>query len=204
MAVLSRPPENMTSVVISGKNSISIAHGMSPASVATIRKLLDLKGRHALVTGGSRGLGLQLAEALGEMGATIAISARKKNELDEAVAHLRTRNIDCEAWVCDLGKREAIAPMADAVLAKFKRIDILVNTAGATWGAPAEEHPLEAWDKLVNLNLTGTFLVTQAVARLAMIPKRYGRIINVASVAGLRGNPVGLFTLFRYRTPIGG
>src|SRR5437762_5693306 len=109
----------MTSVVIAGENSISIAHAM--ASAANVRQLLDLKGRHALVTGGSRGLGLQLAEALGEMGATIAISARKKNELDEAAAHLRTRNIDCEAWVCDLGKREAIAPMADSVLARFKR-----------------------------------------------------------------------------------
>src|SRR6185369_9198599 len=153
MAVLSRPPENMTSVVIGCENSISIERTMASvanASVANVRQLLDLKGRHALVTGGSRGLGLQLAEALGEMGATIAITARKQNELDEAAAHLRTRKIECESWVCDMGKREAIAPMADAVLAKFKRIDILVNNAGATWGAPAEEHPLDAWDKLVS------------------------------------------------------
>ena len=204
MAVLSSPPENMTSVVISGKNSISIAHGMSSATVASVRQLLDLKGRHALVTGGSRGLGLQLAEALGEMGAAIAITARKKNELDEAVAHLRTRKIECEAWVCDMGKREAIAPMADAVLAKFKKVDILVNNAGATWGAPAEEHPLDAWDKLVNLNLTGVFVLTQLIGRKSMIPARWGRVINIASIAGLMGQDTRIVRTIAYNTTKGG
>jgi len=176
----------------------------SVASVANVRQLLDLKGRHALVTGGSRGLGLQLAEALGEMGATIAITARKQNELDEAAAHLRTRKIECEAWVCDMGKREAIAPMADAVLAKFKRIDILVNNAGATWGAPAEEHPLDAWDKLVSLNLTGVFVLTQHIGRKSMIPARWGRVINIASIAGLMGQDTRIVRTIAYNTTKGG
>jgi gluconate 5-dehydrogenase len=147
--------------------------------------LLSLKGKVALVTGGSRGLGLQMAEALGEMGAKVAISARKKDELDEAVSHLSSLKIDATPFVCDLGKREQVAPLADAVLKKFGKVDILVNNAGATWGAPAEDHPVEAWDKLVNLNLTGAFLLSQQVAKRSMIPAKWGRIINTASVAGL-------------------
>jgi gluconate 5-dehydrogenase len=150
-----------------------------------VKQLLDLKGRVALVTGGSRGLGLQMAEALGEMGARLALTARKQNELDEAVAHLKAQGIEATAWVCDLGRREQIAPALEGILAKLGKIDILVNNAGATWGAPAEDHPLEAWDKLVNLNLTGTFLASQLVARKSMIPSKWGRIVNVASVAGL-------------------
>ena len=153
----------------------------------SVKKLLDLSGKMALVTGGSRGLGLQIAEALGEMGARLAITARKKDELDSAVRHLNTQNIQASSFVCDIGKREAIAPVADEILGKLGRVDILVNNAGATWGAPAETHPLDAWDKLVNVNLSGLFALTQIVARKSMIPAKWGRIINVASVAGLLG-----------------
>ena len=145
---------------------------------------MSLEGRAALVTGGSRGLGLQIAEALAEMGAKVAISARKKDELDAAVSRLGP---DAKAFVSDIGKREAIAPLADAALKAFGKIDILVNNAGATWGAPAEDHPLDAWDKLVNVNLTGAFLLAQRVAKQSMIPAKWGRIINIASVAGLIG-----------------
>jgi gluconate 5-dehydrogenase len=149
----------------------------------SVKKLLDLSGKVALVTGGSRGLGLQIAEALGEMGAKLAISARKKDELDAAVARLG----DACSVVCDMGKRDAIRPLADAVLKKYGKVDILVNNAGATWGAPAEEHPLDAWDKLVSVNLSGLFALTQIIARESMIPAKWGRIINVASIAGLLG-----------------
>jgi gluconate 5-dehydrogenase len=142
----------------------------------------------ALVTGGSRGLGLQMAEALGEMGARLALTARKQDELDEAVASLKAQGLEARAWACDLGKREQIAPLVEGVLAKLGKVDILVNNAGATWGAPAEDHPLEAWDKLVNLNLTGTFLLSQTLARRVMIPGKWGRIVNVASVNGLQAN----------------
>ena len=147
-----------------------------------VKSLLDLDGRVALVTGGSRGLGLQIAEALGEMGAKLAITARKKDELEQAVSRLGSGTA---SFVSDIGKREAIQPLADAVLKKFGKVDILVNNAGATWGAPAEDHPLEAWDKLVNLNLTGTFLASQIIAKKSMIPSKWGRIVNVASIAGL-------------------
>jgi len=150
-----------------------------------VKKLFDLSGQVAIVTGGSRGLGLQIAEALGEMGAKLALTARKKDELDHAVAHLGKQGIDAAAWVCDIGKREAIAPAAEAILKKYGKVAILVNNAGATWGAPAEDHPIEAWDKLISVNLTGMFVLTQLIAKRSMIPAKHGRIVNVASVAGL-------------------
>lgn len=169
-----------------------------------VRKLLDLDGKVALITGGARGLGLQIAEALGEMGARLALASRTADELERARHALSGEQV--EAWVteCDLGRPEAIAPMVDEVLAHYGRIDILVNNAGTIWNSPAEDHPLLAWQKLVNLNLTGTFLVTQAVGKRSMIPNRYGRIINVTSVAGLRGNPVGAMKTLAYNTTKGG
>jgi gluconate 5-dehydrogenase len=153
----------------------------------SVRQLLDLSGKIALVTGGSRGLGLQIAEALGEMGAKLVLTARKADELDSAVRHLGALEVQSFSYVCDIGKREAIAPVAGEILKRFGSVDILVNNAGATWGAPAEQHPLEAWDKLVNVNLSGAFVLTQIIAARSMIPARWGRIINVASVAGLLG-----------------
>ena len=174
------------------RKSVSIynrARAQSDTTAMSVRKLLDLTGKIALVTGGSRGLGLQIAEALGEMGAKLAISARKSDELEQAREVLA-------------GQR--IGPMVSKLLERHGKVDILVNNAGATWGAPAEDHPLEAWQKLVNLNLTGTFLVTQAVGKRSMIPNRYGRIINVASIAGLRGNPVDMLETLAYNTTKGG
>ena len=149
-----------------------------------VKKLLDLSGRNALVTGGSRGLGLQIAEALIEMGAKVAITARKKDELDAAKKHLGASSF---TFVSDIGKREGIAPLVEDVTKQCGRIDILVNNAGATWGAPAEDHPLDAWDKLMNVNLTGLFVLSQLVAKRCMIPAKWGRIVNVASIAGLLG-----------------
>jgi len=151
----------------------------------SVKKLFDLSGRTAIITGGSRGLGLQIAEALGEMGARLALTARKQDELDHAVAHLAKQGIEAHAFVCDIGKRDTIPAVFDRMLAKLGRVDILVNNAGAVWVAPAEDHPLEAWDKLVNLNLVGSFVMSQQAAKKAMIPAKWGRIINVASTAGL-------------------
>jgi gluconate 5-dehydrogenase len=170
----------------------------------SLRKLSDLTGKVALVTGGSRGLGLQIASGLGEMGARLALTARKGDELEVARASLARERVEALPVVCDLSKPEAIDPAVEAVLEHYGRIDILVNNAGATWGAPAEEHPLEAWQKLVNLNLTGTFLVTQSVGRRSMIPRRYGRIINIASVAGLQGSLPDRLRSIAYNTTKGG
>jgi gluconate 5-dehydrogenase len=169
-----------------------------------VAELFSLRGRNALVTGGSRGLGLQIAEALGEMGARVAITARKKDELEQAVSRLEKAGTDASSYVCDIGRREAIAPAADEILRDFKRIDILVNNAGATWGAPAEDHPLEAWDKLVNVNLTGAFVLTQIIGKRSMIPAKWGRIINVASIAGLMGQDKRIVRTVAYNATKGG
>ena len=166
--------------------------------------LLSLKGKRALVTGGSRGLGLQMAEALGEMGARVAITARKKDELEAAVSHLKKSGIDAVSFVCDLGKRDSIAPAADEILKRLDRVDILVNNAGATWGAPAEDHPLDAWDKLVNLNLTGAFVLTQIMGKRSMIPAKWGRVVNIASIAGLMGQDKRIVRTIAYNTTKGG
>lgn len=169
-----------------------------------VKQLFDLAGKAALVTGGSRGLGLQIAEALGEMGARIALTARKADELEAARAHLADRGIEALPLACDLQQAGAVGPMVEAALARYGRIEILVNNAGATWGAPAEDHPLEAWNKLVNLNLTAAFLVTQAVGKRSMIPRRYGRIVNVASISGLHGQMPEQTQTIAYNTTKGG
>ncbi len=170
----------------------------------SVQSLLDLTGRVALVTGGSRGLGLQIAAGLGELGAKVAITARKSAELEEAAEQLRRQGIEVLPLVCDLSDTTAITPMVEQLLKAWGQIDILVNNAGTTWGAAAEDHPLEAWQKVINLNLTGTFLVTQAVGKLSMIPRRKGRIINIASVAGLLGNDPQVMSTLAYNTSKGG
>jgi gluconate 5-dehydrogenase len=169
----------------------------------TMKELFDLTGKTALVTGGSRGLGLQIAEALGEQGAKIVLSSRKQSDLDEAVAHLKKRGITASAIAADLSQEEAVAPLVAETLKRLGHIDILVNNAGATWGAPAEDHPIEAWDKVMNLNIRSIFLLSQAVGKQSMIPREYGRIINVASIAGLGGNAPGTMKTIAYNTSKG-
>ena len=152
-----------------------------------IQTLLDLTGRSALVTGGSRGLGLQIAEALGEAGAKILLTSRKAGDLEEAAAHLQARGIDTRWIAADASQPAEIQRVADEAMQRLGHIDILVNNAGATWGAPAEDYPLEAWDKVMNLNIRSVFLMCQAIGSTSMIPRKRGRIINVASIAGLSG-----------------
>jgi NAD(P)-dependent dehydrogenase (short-subunit alcohol dehydrogenase family) len=161
----------------------------------TIQQLFSLEGRTALVTGGSRGLGLQLAFALGEAGARIMLSSRKAQDLEEAVADLQAAGIDARWTAADCAREEDIHKLVDQTLERMGDIDILVNNAGAAWGAPAEDHPVEAWDKVMNLNIRGYFLLAQQVGKRSMIPRKSGRIINIASIAGLGGNPPGMTTI---------
>ena len=156
--------------------------------MSSIVKAFDLTGKKALITGGSRGLGLQIAEALGDQGARLVISSRKAADLAAAQKHLADRGIEVDFIAADNSKDEEIQRLADEAIAKLGRVDILVNNAGATWGAPTEEHPIDAWDKVMNLNIRAIFVLTQQIGRQSMIPNRYGRIINLASIAGLRGN----------------
>ncbi len=153
-----------------------------------VQKLFDLSGRTALVTGGSRGLGLQIAEALGEAGARILLTSRKAADLEEAAADLQAKGIDTRWVAADASDPAQVKKVVDEALQRLGHVDILVNNAGATWGAPAEDHPLEAWDKVMNLNVRSVFLFAQAVAKASMIPRRAGRIINIASIAGLGGS----------------
>jgi NAD(P)-dependent dehydrogenase (short-subunit alcohol dehydrogenase family) len=169
----------------------------------SVRDLFTLEGKTALITGGSRGLGLQMAEALGEMGAKVAITARKQNELDAAAAQLKKQGIESLTVAGDLSKFDTIPAMVAKVMERFGAIDILVNNAGATWGAPAEDYPVDGWNKVINLNLNAMFFLTQEVGKRAMIPKRAGKIVNIASIAGLSGNPPGMGTI-AYNTSKGG
>ena len=161
----------------------------------TVQQLFDLKGKTALVTGGSRGLGLQMAHALGEAGARIMLSSRKADELEKAVADLEAAGIDARWTAADCAVEADIHRLADDTLERMGDIDILVNNAGAAWGAPAEDHPLDAWDKVMNLNVRGYFLLSQRVAKKSMIARKQGRIINIASIAGLGGNPPEMQTI---------
>src|SRR6266404_2948271 len=150
------------------------------------KELFDLTGRVAIITGGSVGLGRQMAEGLAEMGANLVLCARKKERCQEAAEELRKLGVRTLALGCDVKNPANVRVVVDATISEFGRIDILVNNAGTSWGAPVEEMRLEHWNKVIETNLTGTFLFSQAVGKV-MVPKRRGKIINIASVAGLRG-----------------
>jgi NAD(P)-dependent dehydrogenase (short-subunit alcohol dehydrogenase family) len=170
---------------------------------AHMNKLFDLSGRVALITGGSRGLGLQMAKGFGAQGAKLALTARKANELADAEAELKALGHEVFVFPSDLSKEDTIAPMVDAVIAHFGAIDVLANNAGASWGSPAESYPPEAWHKVIDTNLTGSWLVSQQVGAKSMVPNRRGSIINIASVAGLRGQ-LGPMQTIAYNTSKGG
>src|SRR4030088_937624 len=163
----------------------------------------QLDGKVALVTGGSRGLGLQIAEALGEAGAAVAITARHEEGLLKAVEHLAQRGIDAMSVVCDIAKNDQVEAAVKQVLEHFQHIDVLVNNAGATWGAPFADIPFEAWDRVIRTNVDGTYFVSRAVG-LHMIDRgQGGRIINIASVAGLRGSDPSVMPTLAYNTSKG-
>ncbi len=156
----------------------------------SVKQLFDLTGKVALITGGTKGLGLQMAEALGEQGAKVFISARNGAEVDEVVAQLNAQGVEAGGIACDLGKLDTqpVQTLVDAVEAKFGTVDILINNAGTSWGQPAEEHSYEGWQKVMTLNVDVCFLMAQEVGRRFMIPRRSGKIINIASIAGFKGN----------------
>jgi NAD(P)-dependent dehydrogenase (short-subunit alcohol dehydrogenase family) len=152
------------------------------------KKLFDLSGRVAIITGGSIGLGRQMAEGLAEMSANLVLCARKKERCQQAAEELRLLGVKTLALGCDVKNPDQVQAVVDTTVAQFGRIDILINNAGTSWGAPVEEMRLEHWNKVIETNLTGTFLFSQAAGKV-MVPPRRGKIINIASVAGLRGAP---------------
>lgn len=159
--------------------------------------LFDLSGRVALITGGSRGLGKVMAEGLAEAGASVVISARRQQWLAPTAAELVSRGFPCLALAADVTQPGQVAALLTATLDRFGRLDILVNNAGLSWGAPAEEMPLERWRAVLEVNATGTFLVSQAAGRY-MLERGAGKIINIASLAGLVGTPAELLSAVGY------
>jgi gluconate 5-dehydrogenase len=155
----------------------------------SVRNLLDLGGKTAVVTGGSRGIGLQMAMALGEMGAKVALTARKQHELDESRAELERAGIECHTIASDLAQFDTIPGVVSSVLERWGQIDVLVNNAGCNWAAPAEDYPDEGWRKVMSLNIDAQFFLCREVGKRTMLPRRSGKIVNIASIAGLYGNP---------------
>ncbi|HEV2493704.1 MAG TPA: SDR family oxidoreductase [Terriglobia bacterium] len=153
-----------------------------------VKQLFDLTGRVAIITGGSVGLGRQMAEGLAEMGANLVLCARQRERCEQAAEELRRLGVKTLPVGCDVKDPSSVQEVVQAALSEFSRIDILINNAGTSWGAPVEEMRLEHWNKVIETNLTGAFLFSQAAGK-AMIPQRRGKIINIASVAGLRGAP---------------
>lgn len=164
--------------------------------------LFDLKGKTAIVTGGGRGLGAQIAEGLAEAGANIVICSRKLEACRETAAHLESLGVRALALQCDISNPDEVQQIVDRTVEEFGTIDILVNNSGATWGAPAAEMPLEAWKKVIDVNVTGTFLMSQAAGKV-MIEQKSGKIINIASVAGLGGTDPRVMDTLGYNTSKG-
>ncbi len=168
-----------------------------------VRQLFDLSGRVAIVTGGSIGLGQQIAEGLAEMGANVVLCARKVERCQQAAGELRKLGVRTLAVACDVTKAEDVRHLVDATLAEFGTIDILVNNAGISWAAPVEKMALADWQKVLDTNLTGAFLCIQAVGKVMLANKR-GKIINMASVAGLGGAPADVLQAVGYHASKGG
>jgi NAD(P)-dependent dehydrogenase (short-subunit alcohol dehydrogenase family) len=144
----------------------------------------------AIVTGGGTGIGLAIAQRLGELGARIVVGSRNSKNLESGTAALRHAGLDPLAVQLDVRKPGEVDEMVERTLRHFGRIDILVNNAGVTWAAEPEDMPLEKWQKVVDINLTGAFLFSQAVGR-HMLTRQSGRIINIASIAGMHASVEG-------------
>jgi gluconate 5-dehydrogenase len=152
--------------------------------------LYRLDGKTAIVTGGGRGLGQYMAEALSDAGASVAVCSRKKEACEEVAQQIESRGGRALALACDVTEPEDVNRVIAAVEETFGGIDILVNNSGTTWGAPAEEMPLEKFDQVMRVNVHGTFLMCQAVGKRMIERGKGGKIINISSVAGLLGgNP---------------
>ena len=160
------------------------------ARVPGLPSLFDLTGRCAIVTGGSRGLGREIAEGLAEAGAALMLCARREQWLTPTLQEMKQRGIRAEGHLCDVSKPEDVQAVVDATVAAYGKVDILVNNAGVTWGEEPERMPLEKWRSVLDTNLTGAFLFAQAAGR-EMLKRKHGRIVNVASVAGLRSSVAG-------------
>ncbi len=157
-----------------------------------IKDLFDLTGKTAIVTGGSRGIGVEMAEGLAEAGANLMLCARREEWLNETVEEFRGKGFTVEGKPCDVSKEADVQTVVDATIEKFGKVDILINNAGISWGAMPEEMPLVQWQKVIDVNLTGCFLFAQIAGR-EMLKQNSGSIINIASIAGISSSANGPF-----------
>jgi len=157
-----------------------------------IRELFDLTGKAAIVTGGSRGIGVEMAEGLAEAGASLMLCARRAEWLNETVEEFRAKGFPVEGKACDVSKPEDVQAVVDETVRAFGKVDILINNAGVSWGAMPEDMPLEKWQKVLDVNLTGCFLMAQACGR-EMLKQSSGSIINIASISGITSSANGPF-----------
>ncbi|MFE8700421.1 SDR family oxidoreductase [Cytobacillus sp. FJAT-54145] len=167
-----------------------------------VQELFDLTGKTAIITGGGRGLGEQIATGFAEAGANVVLCSRKVEACQEVADKLQELGVKTLALKCDIANAEDVQNVVDVTMKEFGSIDILVNNSGATWGAPVAEMPLEAWKKVMDVNVTGTFLMSQAAGR-EMIKQKSGKIINIASVAGLGGTDPRYMDTIGYNTSKG-
>ena len=157
--------------------------------MASVKELMSLDGRVSVVTGGATGIGFQMAMGLAEAGSNIVICSRKLENCEQAVREIAKTGVKALAIACDVTQPDQVEVMKDATLQKFGRVDVLVNNAGRAWAAAPEDMPLERWQQVFDLNITAPFLCAQALGR-EMIKAKHGKIINIASIAGLVGrNP---------------
>src|SRR5438132_2864089 len=168
-----------------------------------VQDLFDLSGKTAIVTGGGSGIGRQMAEGLAELGANVVLCARKVERCEQAASELAELGVRTLALRCDVREAAEVQAAVDRTVEELGSVDVLVNNAGTAWGAPAEDTPLEGWQKVVDVNLTGVFLFSQAVARV-MLERDGGSIVNIASVAGLHGSPPGAMDAISYSASKGG
>jgi NAD(P)-dependent dehydrogenase (short-subunit alcohol dehydrogenase family) len=161
-----------------------------PATVPHLKELFDLSGRVAIVTGGSRGLGQEIAEGLAEAGASLMICARRDEWLTPTLTEMRTAGITVDGVLCDVSRPNDVTAMVDQTVARYGRVDILVNNAGVSWGAEPESLPLDKWQRVIDANLTGAFLCAQSAGR-QMLKQQSGNIINIASIAGMHASVSG-------------
>ena len=168
-----------------------------------VQEMFDLSGKTAIVTGGGTGIGRQMAGALAELGANLVLCARKVERCQEAASELAELGVRTLALRCDVRNAEQVRDVVESTVGELGGVDVLVNNAGTSWGAPAEDTPLEGWQKVIDVNLTGVFLFSQATGR-AMIERGSGSIVNIASVAGLRGSPPGAMDAISYNASKGG
>jgi gluconate 5-dehydrogenase len=168
----------------------------------SVLDLFKLEGKTAIVTGGGRGLGAQIAQGFAEAGANVVVCSRKVEACMEMSEKLKSLGVESMALACDVTKQDDVKNVIEETVKRFGTIDILVNNSGATWGAPVVEMPFEAWKKVIDVNVTGTFLMSQEAGKV-MIEQRAGKIINIASVAGLGGTDPRYMDTIGYNTSKG-